>query len=1148
MIPDQSQREQAVLTAGHAFVRASAGTGKTHTLILRALHLLLTAPFDRRAAGTDCATLYAAEHRAQRLRAARSILRRFVLTTFTRKAAAEMQIRLYEYLDRLAGAPDLDGLRSAVATLHSGQGDPQFIAVAENALRRAGDFERLRRGAEALAELAAEIPVCTLHSFAAAILRRHPIAARIPPTARFAEEDDVTAADPAGQLVDRWWQLVIGDRRLREEFTRLAAVVPIQELRDWLVAIAGQPWIAQELDLGKPDARSLDELVRAAGLLVANLEAAPERWTGIASAREALRTALRRVERGEPGGWTEFCAALLDHQQTIFRKPAQCVKDAAGKLGPLARYFQQFAAAYTPALRQCLATDLAGEWETWKSFARSFAAWADGAAVRELHLVTFDEMVRRAARLVAENDAVRREERERLWALLVDEFQDTDPVQLGLLRALLRRDTNREHEVYGFFVGDPKQSIYRFRDADLPAILDFQKNYPALVRADPRDVAEYRLTATFRSLPPITGFVNQFFGQELKLPDCDYEREKLVAMRKSNPGPLPEWRVVAPGEGPGRADAARTRAAWETLRLIEDYIREKGENAYGDIVVLVNSHQELDALLPVLDRAGVPAVSSGVRNFFARPEVLDALNLLIALYNPHDALAVGALLRSPLFGLSDAQIYRALRDFPTRELFATDRPVDDLVPEPARRRIERMRRRARDRAATPLADWLGKVRAFVPDAVYARQDAEGKAVVRIDSALGAFRRAAESGAVAPLAWLLEQRSRAEASDRHDADLGEDVSVTDESVPAVRLMTIHKAKGLEGRFVIVFGWQKTIDRGRGKSPSRTPEILSLTSPGGEAVRGFNLPWGPLRIISPRHAEAAGLDRRFELEEGCRLAYVAATRAQDRLVLLSHDPSELEAGLLKEAAAPILERGQPAATIFDGSLTVSLARPTEPPARAAGAARPVKDRAAYAALWRERTEQMKTDAGTQLLHRPSEPDHPEEAEERERTDYDPERYRPARATALAAGTLVHRYLERFVADDRFEPGKLDLLRAAVADAPDPAPAWDRARRVLEELFAGKLAGPDGRPCLTRLRSARILARELPVYLTHDGKAWNGVIDLVLDTGDGILGVDYKISREKKPLPPEYDQQQRVYTEALRRLFPTRPVRFEFWWLEN
>ena len=208
-IPDAKQRREAVLTDGHAFVWASAGTGKTHTLTLRALYLLLTAPFDRRAKGTECAQLYSGASRAERLRAARAVLRRYVLTTFTRKAAAEMQTRLYSYLDAVASADSLAALGECFPK------DAQLIEVVEAAVEKMGSggdrFSRLRSGAEALGELATELPVCTLHSFAMTILQRHPVAAGIPPNAQFAEEDDTTTANVAVQVVDRWWQKVSGN-------------------------------------------------------------------------------------------------------------------------------------------------------------------------------------------------------------------------------------------------------------------------------------------------------------------------------------------------------------------------------------------------------------------------------------------------------------------------------------------------------------------------------------------------------------------------------------------------------------------------------------------------------------------------------------------------------------------------------------------------------------------------------------------------------------------------------------------------------------------------------------------------------------------------------------------------------------------------
>jgi hypothetical protein len=124
-----------------------------------------------------------------------------------------------------------------------------------------------------------------------------------------------------------------------------------------------------------------------------------------------------------------------------------------------------------------------------------------------------------------------------------------------------------------------------------------------------------------------------------------------------------------------------------------------------------------------------------------------------------------------------------------------------------------------------------------------------------------------------LAWLLEQRARADRGDDFDADLGEDVSVTDESMAAVRVMTIHKAKGLQGKYVIVYGWQTTLDK-RTPERARRKKPLCLTDHGGQIVRGYELDWGQLTIVSPSYPQADTLkpsdwltSRRPVLRTGC-----------------------------------------------------------------------------------------------------------------------------------------------------------------------------------------------------------------------------------------------------------------------------------------
>jgi ATP-dependent exoDNAse (exonuclease V) beta subunit len=454
------------------------------------------------------------------------------------------------------------------------------------------------------------------------------------------------------------------------------------------------------------------------------------------------------------------------------------------------------------------------------------------------------------------------------------------------------------------------------------------------------------------------------------------------------------------------------------------------------------------------------------------------------------------------------------------------------VPAEVSGRIEQMRRLVRERPATPLATWLRQMRGFIPVGWYARQNPEGRGVARIDQVLAAFRRAVELGSTPPLTWLLEQRDR--ARETFDPDFGEDVSVTDESMAAVRVMTIHKAKGLQGKFVIVFGWQKALDK---LEPKATRDrIFHLTDRAGKRVCGFRLEWGRLRILSPRYGEAKVLNEQYEAEEAKRLTYVAVTRAENRLVLLSPHTEEV-ADVLSAEGRPVPGNGETSTLIYGDSLTMTVIPPPERITRAPGGELRIRDGKAYTKLWRARLDAVAGEPEP-LLHKPSSIEQEAEKDEADLSDYVRERIEKARAQAMAAGTLVHRYLERHLTNDVFDATKLEQIVSEPGPRLWLAAAVERAKSVLTDFYGGEY---HQRAC-----RARIEAREAPLLLRWQGKAWSGVMDLVLSESGTVQGVDYKVMQKPKQLPAEYEQQQRVYTEALRRIFPGRKVGFEFWWL--
>ncbi len=1175
-LPDSQMRTEAITTSDHAFVWASAGTGKTHTLALRALYLLLNAPFLPHGSGeregfvdSDC-SLYSAASRSERLRAARETIRSLVLTTFTRKAAAEMQTRLYRYLDSIAAAPSLSDLEAKYLDSGKGPQDPLFCEIVQSVLRNLtaegsrhdlplleglefGDsYQRLRAGAQALGELATELQISTIHSLAASILRRYPLQAGIPPAAHFAREEEDDLAGVEDQVVERWWQrVVLDDSEAQEELVKLLEVAPVSQIRHWLKLSYQFPWIGEEAEaLPLNDKEQIDQLVEAVQALVQALGTA----TGSRIERERIRLDQigQRLASDEAGCWEQLCLFAREQRQYLFldRAKTKGVQEAIKVLSSRhAQYFQSWIYLYSPAARICVAKQFGKTWKVWTRFLGRFISWADGAGIRELGLITFDEMIRLAVRLLEENPGIRRAEQGRLRAILVDEFQDTDPSQLRLLRALLAKDSQSQREVLGFFVGDTKQSIYRFRGADVGSIDDFYQHYQSYTGCD-RSPGDFYLKTNFRSTRQVIRFVNHFFDEQLSL---TAEKDNLLPIRTDQTS-LPEWILIdSDTEGMDfTVDQAREYAASETLRIIQEYLDDSGVEPapYHDVLILVRDGREVDALLPVLQRAGIPAVSSGAKTYYRHPEVLDVLNLLIALLHPDDNLAVAAVLRSPLIYLSDPDIYALLKEIPPNRLFHGRSRLPGFLPQQVEDRIQEIRGLVDRYAEETLSDWLQQVRAFIPLALYREPgDREGRPVVRIDRLLGSFQREVEIGVMAPLVWLLKQRQRAAEADRWDANLGEDINVADESVNAVRVMTVHKAKGLEERLVIVYGWASILldleeRRGRWKSS----QVIRLTTEEGRSVRAFSLDWGPLTVSSADFAEALQHELQGHRDEAKRLAYVAATRACDRLVLVCaasrgcRFPREI-GGLVGDAKrAPAGRVADTGDRVCAGTLQF-VHRPGSRAVVRAERSPSLKWRSEqYKECWEGRYSELLKDP-VLLLERPSDPESQPLEEVFEDCHY---RSGIGAEARLLAGRLVHAYLEQHLLEDRLEPHRLFRLAADISRSQPHQEAVQEAIGLLSKFYAGQLVDASGTPYPERLRSARVLGREIPVYLVEGKKAWNGVIDLVLESGDVIQAIDYKATGAKDPLPASYAQQQRIYAEALKRAFPERPVTFEFWWL--
>ncbi|MDP7385815.1 MAG: UvrD-helicase domain-containing protein, partial [Nitrospinota bacterium] len=500
-----------------------------------------------------------------------------------------------------------------------------------------------------------------------------------------------------------------------------------------------------------------------------------------------------------------------------------------------------------------------------------------GRACRAEGLVGFDEMLAFAARLIRENPCARMHFRERFTHVLVDEFQDTDPLQVEIVLLLAGEDPKerdwRKVRLRGgglFLVGDPKQSIYRFRRADI-----------AVYHEASRIVSRYgkvlRIRQNFRSAPGVIDWVNGVFSRLIVedaarpslqpgyLPLEPFRGEAGPRVRLLEDSVPPEG---APGERESAGELRRREArnlAFAIRRMVEEenlVVSEKGggtrELRYGDIAVLFRARTGLPEFEEEFRKAGIRYVSEKDHRFFERTEVAASVAVLRAVNHPADPLALAAALRSPLYGFSDRDLARFF-------FFVRSGGSQSPGLVRAREEIEEWHTLRSGMGARALLEEIFRRTGAYPLFLSA---ADGERRVAnllklLDMALsfetGRARGAADFGA--RLDRLIEE---GESAREAEAAEGEE---------PVRFMTFHGAKGLEFSAVALADLGARATR---KPESRVADRIAGTM---EIRLGADERF----LQSKGYAKAVEREKEFQLAEEKRLLYVAATRARDYLVV-------------------------------------------------------------------------------------------------------------------------------------------------------------------------------------------------------------------------------------------------------------------------
>ncbi|MEO8096323.1 MAG: UvrD-helicase domain-containing protein [Acidobacteriota bacterium] len=429
--------------------------------------------------------------------------------------------------------------------------------------------------------------------------------------------------------------------------------------------------------------------------------------------------------------------------------------------------------------------------------------------------VDFSDLEEFAVKLLESSEAVRVETVGRFDEVLMDELQDTNRVQWRLVELVKSR-------LYA--VGDINQSIYGFRHADPEVFAEYRDS----VRAQGGEIDELR--GNYRSRPQILDCVSRMLDGQVGIEARELEAKGAFA---EVDGPVVE-RFCGMGD-----DAADVEAAMVAARI------GGGEFAYRDVAVLVRTLAAAEPFEEAFERAGIPFLVSGGRGFLESRETLDVMNLLAALVNVLDEIPLVGVLRGPLVGMADEEIFRVGREGWRRvfeERFGRLRALAGLV--------------APDRLLAQALDECGYWGSLTE-----------RARANVDKLLGWVRREFRNRP-RPLAELLEDLEA----------LRDAQSVADAAPPeagnVVRVMTIHAAKGLEFPVVFVAALQKGPDR-------RTPGLLYSRELGlGAKWRNPVTGEGASDSV---HEQLKARESAREKEEANRLLYVAMTRAEQRLIL-------------------------------------------------------------------------------------------------------------------------------------------------------------------------------------------------------------------------------------------------------------------------
>ncbi len=1046
---DQAARERIANDLDTSFaVEAGAGTGKTTLLTDRMIRAIRTG---------------------------RARLGEAVAITFTDRAANELKVRLRDKLERLLGET-------------SGE---------ENG-----------RIADALAGLDTA-HTSTIHSFCAEMLRERPVEAGVDPGFEIA---DALRSDLLFEEVWTRWlgrELDNPDSPLRHAFLAGLGAGHLKTFASFLRWNRDLQPPAEEFDI----AAAVDEFVRQfvpqARALYARMQArcpSPD-----CSCNSRIVAAVRgsdQLDAAAPGdrfacvptipalGLSRPRNACKPHKDQCLRELNELEQLAGPLRGPAAH-----------VLVCKLAEVLRGMGEEYEREKRR-RAWLD-----------FDDLLLKARDLLRDNKDVRRYFQAKYKMILVDECQDTDPLQTEIALFLAedgaRADDWRRVRIAPgklLFVGDPKQSIYRFRRADI-------ETYEEAKQVVAQSGELLHISQNFRSSASCVRWVNAVFGELIERPDDGAYQPEYVPLDAWRTDDAPAATVLRPPTGTdfGKIDEARAAeaaaVAAEILRMVRrgDTILDKDKGkprpvTFADFAILFRARTSFSTYENTLGSFGVPFRAVSGRSFFARQEVAELRCVLAAAERPYDGLAVAAALRTSLLGIADDELPAATG---VRFNYLRDLPADAGAVRSAFALLAGWHR-LRNSASTPalVQKVLSDTKAV--ELFYLKPGGEQRAanLAKVIDVARAYEETPGATFGGFVRWLEELTT---AGEEGESPLAE------EEGEFVKLITVHKAKGLEFPVVVL------ADIAGDPNPRSEPVV-------NRREGTFDIRLGPkdLNVSTIGYADALEYEKLREEAEARRLFYVATTRARDRLII-PHFAPERMGGCLKYLLG-LSDNATDEASAVAADVTAAaddLALPETRAFRVNLAGPPPKecDRLIKAREeWKEgRRKLIEAAAAHKPLRTASgltEADHvdfgPPSADSEQGRAIGKATHAVLEQANLATGSGLDRLAEAEAVRNGV-PGQAQLIKQLARNAVDS-------------------------PLVKRAAEAAKVYREVPFAVSIDGTVLEGFIDLAFDDGSGLVIVDYKTDdvpeAELAAHADRYRLQVGAYALAAREVFGVLP----------